>query len=124
MIQIEEIAFTGYPVTDIARARSFYEGVLGLKLTTQFEHEGRHWLEYDLGPATLAISNMSGEQWKPSADGPSVALEVADFDAAVAHVRAAGVRFLLEPTDSGVCHMAIIADPDGNSLALHRRHRR
>jgi catechol 2,3-dioxygenase-like lactoylglutathione lyase family enzyme len=124
MIQIEEIAFTGYPVTDIARARSFYEGVLGLKLTTQFEHEGRHWLEYDLGPATLAISNMSGEQWKPSADGPSVALEVADFDAAVAHVRAAGVRFLLEPTDSGVCRMAIVADPDGNSLALHRRHRR
>jgi len=124
MIQIEEIAFTGYPVTDIARARSFYEGVLGLKLTTQFEHEGRHWLEYDLGPATLAISNMSGEQWKPSADGPSVALEVADFDAAVAHVRAAGVRFLLEPTDTGVCRMAIVADPDGNSLALHRRHRR
>jgi len=28
---ITEIAFTGTPVTDIKRAREFYEGVLGLK---------------------------------------------------------------------------------------------
>jgi catechol 2,3-dioxygenase-like lactoylglutathione lyase family enzyme len=28
---ITEIAFTGTPVTDIKRARKFYEGVLGLK---------------------------------------------------------------------------------------------
>ena len=28
-MQIREIAFTGYPVTDMARARRFYDGVLG-----------------------------------------------------------------------------------------------
>lgn len=121
MIEIKEIAFTGYPVTDVPRARAFYEGVLKLKPTHQFEHEGKHWIEYDIGPATLAISNMSGDQWKPSADGPSVALEVADFDAAVAAVREAGVTFALEPMDTGVCRMAIMLDPDGNALALHKR---
>ncbi len=121
MIEIKEIAFTGYPVTDVLRARAFYEGVLKLKPTHQFEHEGKHWIEYDIGPATLAISNMSGDQWKPSADGPSVALEVADFDAAVAAVREAGVTFALEPMDTGVCRMAIMLDPDGNALALHKR---
>jgi predicted enzyme related to lactoylglutathione lyase len=124
MIRIKEIAFTGYPVTDIERARKFYEGLLHLKPTVQFEHGGKHWIEYDVGPATLAISNMSGEQWKPSANGPSVALEVEEFEAAINALRAAGVVFLIEPMDSGVCRMAIVTDPDGNSLVFHQRHAR
>ena len=121
MIRIKEIAFTGYPITDVARARRFYEGLLNLKVSVQFEHEGKHWIEYDVGPATLAISNMAPDKWKPSADGPSVALEVEDFDAAIAALRTAQVKFFLEPMDSGVCRMAIIADPDGNSLVIHQR---
>lgn len=121
MIKATDIAFTGYPVTDIARARAFYEGVLGLKSAAVFEHEGRHWIEYEIGPATLAISNMSADKWKPSSDGPSVALEVADFDAAVGILRAKKTVFKLEPFDSGVCRMAIVADPDGNSIIIHQR---
>ncbi len=122
MIQITAIAFTGYPVTDMPRARAFYEQVLGLKSSAVFEHEGRHWIEYDLGAATLAITNMSAEKWKPSSDGPSVALEVADFAAAVAHLRAAGVPFQLEPMDSGVCRLAVVSDPDGNAVTIHQRY--
>jgi predicted enzyme related to lactoylglutathione lyase len=120
-IRVTEIAFTGYPVTDVARARRFYEGVLGLKPTVQFEHEGKHWMEFDIGPATLAISNMSPGQWLPSSDGPVVALEVEDFDASINALREAKVKFAVEPMDSGACRMAIIMDPDGNSLAIHKR---
>lgn len=122
MINITAIAFTGYPVTDMPRARAFYEQVLGLKSTVVFEHDGKHWIEYDIGPGTLAISNMSAEMWKPSSDGPAVALEIADFDAAIAALKAARIRFLLEAMDSGVCRMAIVTDPDGNSLCIHHRH--
>jgi predicted enzyme related to lactoylglutathione lyase len=121
MIRVKEIAFTGYPVTDIARARRFYEELIGLTPGVQFEHGGRHWIEYEVGGATLAISNMSAEKWKPSPDGPSLALEVEDFDAALAALRAANVTFYLEPMDSGVCRLAVVADPDGNSLVVHRR---
>ena len=121
MLRITEIAFTGYPVTDVPRARQFYERVLRLTPSVQFEHEGRHWIEYDVGPATLAISNMSAEKWKPSPDGPCAALEVEDFDAAIAALRSVGTPFAVEPMDSGVCRMAIIQDPDGNSLAIHKR---
>jgi catechol 2,3-dioxygenase-like lactoylglutathione lyase family enzyme len=121
MINATSVAFTGYPVTDMARARAFYEGVLGLKTGDTWEHEGRHWIEYDLGPATIAITNMS-PQWKPSNDGPSVALEVANFDAAIATLRAQQVKFDIEPTESPVCRLAVIRDPDGNSIAIHRRH--
>lgn len=120
-IRVTEIAFTGYPVTDLPRARAFYEGLLGLKTTVDYEHEGRHWVEYDIGPATLAITNMWVDTWKPSGDGPSLALEVADFDAAIAALRGAGTRFTLEPMDTGVCRLAVVHDPDGNSLAIHRR---
>lgn len=122
MLRVNSIAFTGYPVTHIPRARAFYEQTLGLKSSTVFEHEGKHWIEYDVGPGTLAISNMAAEQWKPSSDGPSIALEVDDFDAAIAALRAAEVRFFVEPMDSGMCRMAIVADPDGNSLAIHFRY--
>ena len=121
MIQIKDIAYTAYPITDVPRARAFYEQVLNLKTATQFEHDGRHWIEYEIGAATLAISNMSGDKWKPSSDGPSVALEVADFDAAVQALRAAEVKFAAEPMDTGVCRMAFVLDPDGNALALHQR---
>src|SRR5690606_14148718 len=102
------------PVTDMERACRFYEGVLGLKRGDVWEHEGKAWVEFDLGGGTLAISNMS-DQWKASSDGPSVALEVADFDAAVAHLRQHGVKFVIEPAESPVCHLAVVLDPDGNS---------
>jgi hypothetical protein len=62
-MKIVEIAFTGYPVTDIQRAPAFYEDVLKLESTRTFESGDRHWTEYDLGPSTFAISNMSSEDW-------------------------------------------------------------
>lgn len=122
-VRIKEIAFTGYPVTDLARARVFYESVLGLKQSTAFEHEGAAWIEYDVGAGTLAISNMMSS-WKPSPDGPSIAFEVEDFDAAVAALRQAGVKFMLEPMIGEVCSLAVVADPDGNGVAIHRRNPR
>lgn len=49
----KEIAFVAYPVTDIARARQFYEGVLNLKPNAPLESEQPHWIEYDIGSGTL-----------------------------------------------------------------------
>ena len=34
MLTVTSFAYTGYPVTDIATARVFYEGLLGLKTST------------------------------------------------------------------------------------------
>lgn len=122
-MNVTAIAFTGYPITDVPRARAFYEGVLGLKPGTVFQHEQNFWVEYDIGAGTLAVSNMSSGMWKPSPDGPSAALEVVDFDAAIDALHAAGAKFVVEPMDSGPCRMAIVADPDGNSLIIHHRKR-
>ena len=68
----------------------------------------------------LAISNMS-EEWKPSPNGGGVALEVEDFDAAIADLKEKNVTFYAEPFASPVCRMALISDPDGNSICIHKR---
>ena len=39
-----------------------------------------------------------------------------------AALEAKGVQFFGDTLDTGVCHMAFFADPDGNELMLHRRY--
>ena len=39
-MQVTEIAFSMYPVTDIKRARAFYEGTLGLTPGLVYEGDG------------------------------------------------------------------------------------
>ena len=121
MLKVIEFAFTGYSVTDMPRARAFYEGVLGLSPASTFGlDDGFYWIEYEVGPHTLAITNMSAD-WKPSPNGGGVALEVEDFDAAIAWLKEKHVTFYAEPFASPVCRMALIADPDGNSICIHKR---
>lgn len=121
MLQVKAFAFTAYPVTDLTRAKAFYQGVLGLKPGNIWGDDKQGWIEYDLGDGTLAIGNIAGDKWKPSASGPCLALEVADFDAAIATLRGAGTPFTVEPMDTGACRMGIVSDPDGNSLLIHHR---
>jgi predicted enzyme related to lactoylglutathione lyase len=112
-----KIGFVGIPVTDIERARRFYEGVLGLKVSDQMM--GGQWIEYSIGPDTLTVGNV-GEQWKPSGNGTSAALEMENFDDAIAELRRANVKFDAEPFETPCCHMAVVADPDGNKIIIHK----
>jgi predicted enzyme related to lactoylglutathione lyase len=122
-MQVVDIAFTGYSVSDMKRARAFYEGLLGLKRTRgfgQLDGEER-WVEYDLGSACLALIAGGGEDWPPGSTGVASALEVDDFPAFVARLREAGVKFVFEPYESPVCWMVVANDPDGNRVVLHQR---
>lgn len=120
-MRVLEFAFTGYPVTDLARARKFYEEVLGLKASDVWEEgPGKAWVEYQVGPHTLAISNMEPD-WAPCDDGPSVAFEVENFETSIAELKAAGVKFYKEPFETPVCRIAVIADPDTNAITIHKR---
>ena len=119
MLKVTEIAFACYAVTDMALARGFYEGVLGLKPTTVTDTPGGKWVEYEFGPYALAIGSAPG--WKPNPDGCTAALEVEEFDEAIAHLKANKVNFRMEPFASPVCRMAMIFDPDGNTICIHKR---
>ena len=116
-MKIENIAFVGIPVTDVKRARAFYEGILGLKAAGEFG-DGV-WIGYEIGDETIAIGSV-GDQWKPSSDGTSVALEVDDFEGAIKNLKAANVPFDTDNVESPVCRMAVIQDPDGNKIIIHK----
>jgi predicted enzyme related to lactoylglutathione lyase len=116
-VKVKDIGFVGIPVTDISRARSFYEGVLGLTVAGQMM--GGQWIEYNVGTNTLAIANV-GEQWQPSDQGTSVALEMEGFDDTIAELKNSNVKFAAEPFETPCCHMAVIQDPDGNNLIIHK----
>jgi len=114
---ITEIAFTSIPVTDIARARAFYEGILGLKKT--MDSAGGKWIEYDIGAGTLGIGSYPG--WEPSSQGTCVAFEVDDLDAEMSRLKARGVAIHMEVMDTPVCRFGMICDPDGNKILIHKR---
>jgi len=116
-MKIKAIGFVGIPVTDVKRAREFYEDVLGLKLSE--EMMGGRWIEYTVGDDTLAIANV-GEQWAPSDQGTGAALEVEDFHDAIKRLKDRHVRFAAEPFETPCCHMAVVQDPDGNKLIIHK----
>jgi catechol 2,3-dioxygenase-like lactoylglutathione lyase family enzyme len=120
-VVITEIAFTCYAVTDMARSRAFYEGVLGLKPTTVIGEAGdeSQWTEYEIGPGAFSLGQHAA--FKPSPDGASIAFEVEDFDAAIARLREANVTFKIEPMETPVCHMAMVLDPDGSAVCIHKR---
>jgi len=117
MITYKEIAFTVYAVTNMPRARKFYEKTLGLKPTRKLNPR---FVEYDIGGCTLAVG-CEPKQWPPSRKGTLAALEVADFDAAVAHLKRKRVKLAFGPFDSPRCRMLGVRDPDGNVICLHRR---
>lgn len=121
MITVKKIAFSCYPVTDMARARKFYEGVPGLKASMTHGQSGEmQWTEYELGTGTLSLGS-GAPGWNPVTDGCCVTLEVTGFAAAIAHLRAQGVRFKVEPFPTPVCQMAFVLDPDGNTVGIHQR---
>lgn len=115
-----KVAFTMYPVTDVPRARRFYEETFGLKLGSHGNQGDRWWIEYDLPDGgCLALTNFTGEQPSATAGG-TIALEVEDLDALMADLKAKGVEFRSDMIHSPVCRMAVCVDSEGNSILLHQ----
>lgn len=117
MITYKEIAFTAYAVTDMRKARKFYEGVLGLKPAREFS---KNFVEYDIGQGTISVG-CAPKMWPPSKKGTTAALEVTDFEEALEHLKKKKVKPALGPLDFPSCRMVGVRDPDGNMIVLHKR---
>jgi predicted enzyme related to lactoylglutathione lyase len=115
---ITEIAFVGSPVTDIKRAREFYEGVLGLRATTT--DPNAKWVEFEVGSGTFGVGDY-GEQWRPAQGGTMAAFETDELESLVARVRESGATVVMDISESPVCRFAMVLDPFGNTLMLHKR---
>lgn len=114
---IQSIAFVVYPVSNMVVSRKFYEGILGLRVDSNYQDQ---WLEYDVAGFTFAITTFAMGR-VPGGNGGLVAFEVDDLDATLKGLQEKGVRVPAEVVTTPVCRFASIADPDGNELILHRR---
>ena len=54
------------------------------------------------------------------AAGPSSAAPQSRHDDAVKHLKDQQVRFAADPFETPCCHMAVVQDPDGNKLIIHK----
>jgi predicted enzyme related to lactoylglutathione lyase len=115
------VDFVSVPTQDLERAVAFYETTLGLRRTV-YRPES-NFAEFETGTVTLNVHDPAGMGIGPfQANANHVALRVADVAAARAELEGRGVAFHGDIFDTGVCHMALFADPDGNALMFHHRY--
>ena len=120
-MEVEHVDFISVPVTDLERSTAWYRDTLGLPQTNEGDFP-----EFKLGDNVflyLVDPTKTESAFKAPHQSP-IALRVADVHEAQKELEAKGVEFTFEdsPFDTGVCHMAIFKDPDGNEFMLHRRY--
>ena len=119
-MNVKGVDFITVPTRDYDRASGFYGGVLGLPLSKRWGSMPAG--EFETGTLTIAVmqSDAFGVEFQPHTH--PIALHVDDVEAARAELEGQGIAFRGDTIDSGVCHMAHFADPDGNSLMFHHRY--
>lgn len=114
------VDFLTVPTRDLQQAMRFYGEALGLERSVYSEE--RWYSEFEAGPLTLSVIEPE-RMGLPYATNPNyLALHVDDVAAAREELERRGVQFEGDTFDTGVCHMAFFADPDGNRLMLHHRY--
>lgn len=119
-MKVTGVDFATIFVKDWPAAQKFYGETLGLPLAAEY---GRvDGCEYETGNLTLQVMNALaiGREFVPNTH--PIAFHVEDVEEARTELEGKGVTFVAETIDSGVCHMAIFRDPDGNAMMLHHRY--
>jgi predicted enzyme related to lactoylglutathione lyase len=114
------VDFIPVPTHDLQTAVEFYGTTIGLARSVY--RPDRHFAEFETGNLTLSVIDGEAMGIGHHVNGNAIALHVEDVEAARATLEARGVSFAGETLDTGVCHMAFFADPDGNALMLHHRY--
>jgi catechol 2,3-dioxygenase-like lactoylglutathione lyase family enzyme len=118
-VNVEHTDFVSVPVRDLERSTAWYRDTLGLPQTGEGGFPefklGDNVFLYLIDPTSLGGEFTTGH-------GSPIALRVADVPETREELESRGIEFLGEIHDTGVCHMAPFADPDGNRFMLHRRY--
>ena len=122
-VEFNPVGWFEIPVTDMARAKAFYEHVLGLRLEL---HElgplQMAWFPMKSGEYGSSGSLVKNEAYTPAHAGTLVYFTCPDIDAALKRVAEQGGKVLRPRTSIGehgfVGHFE---DSEGNRVALHSR---
>lgn len=108
---------SGYMVKDGARSIAWYRDVLGLEPVLLYpDNRGA---EYELSDGSTFGLFGGGGTVMPFQPGNGILFAVDDLAAAVAALKARGLPVMERETPN--CKMAVLNDPDGNSIFLHKR---
>ena len=119
-MDIRGVDFVVHYVRDLKEAVSFYRDILDLKL--ELHNPEWNWAEFSVPPITLVL--FGAYEGAPLANGKGgcgLSLAVNDFDASIEELRRKGVEVEWGPNELSTCRVAMISDPGGNPIFLHRR---
>jgi predicted enzyme related to lactoylglutathione lyase len=117
---VRGVDFVGIPTRDLDTAVAFYGETLGLPRSVYIPD--RNFSEFETGNLTLSVYNAEKMGLGHHPNQNAVALHVDDVAVARKTLEERGVTFHGDTFDTGVCHMALFSDPDGNALMLHHRY--
>jgi predicted enzyme related to lactoylglutathione lyase len=117
---VTRVDFVAVPTRDLPKAVEFYGETLGLERSVYLQE--RNYAEFETGNLTISVidAEKMGLEHAPMRSG--IALHVDDVASTRATLEERGISFGHDTFDTGVCHMAIFDDPDGNLLILHNRY--
>jgi catechol 2,3-dioxygenase-like lactoylglutathione lyase family enzyme len=117
---ITGVDFVYVHTQNIEQAEEFFGGTLGLPVLKRYGK--MPGVEFETGNLTLAVIQTDAFGMDFNVSKSAIALSVDDVASTRAELEAAGVEFVADTIDSGVCHMAFFNDPDGNAFLLHQRY--
>lgn len=101
-----------HPVSDLARSRAVYAALLGVPPQV----DGSHYVGFEAGGQHIGLVPGDGS---PDMAAPVAYWQVADIEATLSEVTAAGARVREPAHDVGGGRLvATVSDPDGNVLGL------
>ena len=122
---IQAVDYTVIIVRDMTAMRAFYEGVLRFSVVRELSE---NWIEYQIGPTVLALSNPGLTAGDAPTPQGSAALQLAfevpvkSVDACASELRDQGITILSPPTDRDFGHRTLFfRDPDGNLIEIFAR---
>lgn len=108
------------PVSDMDRAKAFYESVFGYRLIrTEVDGYDMAFFPRADGAAGASGALAKGDAYRPSREGAIIYFDVPDIDAVLQKAKQRGSRILYEKKDIGEAgFVAEFEDSEGNRDAL------
>jgi predicted enzyme related to lactoylglutathione lyase len=104
-------------VTDMQRAKAFYTGVLGLKVSVDYGG----WVELDTQGATLCLHDgvNKANEYDQAAARVNISIAVEDLKLAIATLKERGCKLAREPHHiHAEYYVTTVQDPDGNPIDI------
>ena len=124
---VNRVAYTLQPVSDLQRAVDFYTKGLGMQITRTVEVKERKFHEVNLAfddkgdSSAIILAHTEGKPVDTKGQASHMILQVKDIRAAVKSAAAAGGKVTKAPPEKagpGGATVALIEDPDGYKIEL------